>query len=108
MSKSNYEKCHVSYRGRMEREIDTAREMLRKHKKPCAAAVRELRDKTDLSLHESCSMIRCLWRDDKLEQLQVENAKLQELMDYMTPIAWYAGSERERNHMRELGIEVER
>jgi len=38
---------------------------------------------------------------------QAENAKLRELLDYMTPIAWYAASERERDRMRELGIEVE-
>ena len=36
-----------------------------------------------------------------------ENAKLRELVDYMTPIAWYAASERERDRMRELGVEVE-
>lgn len=36
----------------------------------------------------------------------VENAKLRELVDYMTPIAWYAASERERDRMREMGIEV--
>ena len=36
-----------------------------------------------------------------------ENAKLRELLDYVTPIAWYAASERERDRMRELGVEVE-
>lgn len=40
------------------------------------------------------------------EKLESENAKLRELLDYMTPIAWYAASERERDRMRELGIEV--
>ena len=39
--------------------------------------------------------------------LEVENAKLRELVDYMTPIAWYAASERERDRMRELGVEVD-
>ena len=38
--------------------------------------------------------------------LNDENAKLRELVDYMTPIAWYAASERERDRMRELGVEV--
>ena len=33
-------------------------------------------------------------------------AKLRELLDYVTPIAWYAASERERDRMRELGVEV--
>ncbi len=41
------------------------------------------------------------------EQAQAENAKLRELVDYMTPIAWYGASERERDRMRELGIEVD-
>lgn len=40
-------------------------------------------------------------------QTDVMNAKLQKLVDYMTPIAWYAASESERNRMRELGIEVD-
>ena len=35
-----------------------------------------------------------------------ENAKLRELVDYMTPIAWYAASERERDRMRELGVDA--
>ena len=33
-------------------------------------------------------------------------AKLRELLDYVTPIAWYAASERERDRMREPGVEV--
>lgn len=41
------------------------------------------------------------------EALQAENAKLRELVDYMTPIALYAASERERDRMRELGVEVD-
>jgi hypothetical protein len=36
---------------------------------------------------------------------QAENAKLRELVDYMTPIAWYEASERERDRMRELGVD---
>ncbi len=36
---------------------------------------------------------------------RAENAKLRELVDYMTPIAWYAASERERDHMRELVVD---
>ncbi len=44
-------------------------------------------------------------RAKKLE-LQAENAKLREQVDYMTPIALYAASERERDRMRELGVEV--
>ena len=53
-----------------------------------------------------------MWHDraetmrKRLSAAQDENAKLRELLDYMTPIAWYAASERERDRMRELGIEV--
>ena len=39
-------------------------------------------------------------------QLQEENDKLRKLVDYMMPIAWYAASERERDRMRKLGVEV--
>ena len=42
----------------------------------------------------------------ELDELRDENAKLRELLDYMTPIAWYAASERERDRMRKLGVEV--
>lgn len=41
------------------------------------------------------------------DRLKAENAKLRELVDYMTPIAWYAASERERQRMCELGLEVD-
>lgn len=43
----------------------------------------------------------------EIENLQAENAKLRELVDYMTPIALYGASEQERDRMRELGIEVD-
>lgn len=43
----------------------------------------------------------------EVAELEAENAKLRKLVDYMTPIAWYAASERERDRMRELGIEVD-
>jgi hypothetical protein len=42
----------------------------------------------------------------QIGRLKEENAKLRELVDYMTPIALYAASEQERDRMRELGIEV--
>ena len=41
------------------------------------------------------------------EMLDNENDRLWKQVDYMTPIAWYAASERERARMRELGIEVD-
>lgn len=37
-------------------------------------------------------------------KLKAENAKLRELVDYMTPIALYGASEQERDRMRELGV----
>lgn len=40
-------------------------------------------------------------------KLEAENTKLSELVDYMTPIAWYGASEQERDRMRELGVEVD-
>ncbi len=43
---------------------------------------------------------------DMMHRALDENAKLRELVDYMTPIAWYAASERERDRMRELGVEL--
>ena len=36
-----------------------------------------------------------------------ENDALRELVDYMTPIAWHGASERERDRMRDLGIDVD-
>ena len=42
----------------------------------------------------------------KPKDLERENAKLRELVDYMTPIALYAASERERDRMRELGVDA--
>ena len=42
-----------------------------------------------------------------LQEALEQNAKLREQVDYMTPLALYAASERERDRMRELGIEVD-
>lgn len=42
-----------------------------------------------------------------IEGLECENRRLRELVDYMTPIAWYEASEREHDSMRELGVEVD-
>ena len=39
-----------------------------------------------------------------LQEALEQNAKLRELVDYMTPLALYAASERERDRMRELGV----
>ena len=47
----------------------------------------------------------CLMRD-RACKAEVENAKLREQVDYMTPLALYAASERERDRMRELGVDV--
>ena len=42
-----------------------------------------------------------------LEKYRSENAKLRELVQYMTPIALYGASEQDRDRMRELGVEVD-
>ena len=42
-----------------------------------------------------------------LQEALEQNAKLREQVDYMIPLALYAASERERDRMRELGIEVD-
>lgn len=55
------------------------------------------------------------WEEQEMHEMQSEwedrlmneNAKLRELVDYMTPIAWYEASEQERDRMRELGAEVD-
>ena len=47
------------------------------------------------------------WHSQELKAAMDENAKLREQVDYMTPLALYAASERERDRMRELGIEVD-
>ena len=43
------------------------------------------------------------WYARRLRELEAENARLRDLLDYMEPIALYAASERERERMRELG-----
>lgn len=42
-----------------------------------------------------------------LQEALDENAKLRELVDYMTPIALYGASEQERTCMRKLGLKVD-
>ena len=42
----------------------------------------------------------------EVKRLEAENDKLRELLDYITPIAWHAASENERDRLRELGVEV--
>ena len=39
-----------------------------------------------------------------LQEALEQNAKLREQVDYMTPLALYAASEREHDRMRELGV----
>lgn len=59
----------------------------------------------NISRRELCDRIANIESD--LEDSKAKNAKLRELVDYMTPIAWYAASERERDRMRDLGVEVD-
>lgn len=98
----------------IKREIDAA---IRKQTMEIAIATGEMPDyvghKDEIyGLH--CDIGR-LERDNAELRTQLANvtesmgrveercAKLQELVDYMTPIAFYAASERERDRMRELG-----
>jgi len=53
---------------------------------------------------KSSLLLRIADTQARLELMESENAELRKLVDYMTPIAWYAASERERNRMRELGF----
>ena len=58
----------------------------------------QLRDQQDTAEHNFVRNAR------EYKRVCDENAKLRELVDYMTPIAWYAASERERDRMRELVV----
>ena len=44
--------------------------------------------------------------EEQVASLERRNTELRQLVDYMTPIAWYAASERERDRMRELGVDA--
>lgn len=57
---------------------------------------------TDQEYIDQCERERLM--QVSIDALDKENAKLRELVDYMTPIALYAASERERDRMRELGV----
>ena len=59
----------------------------------------QLRDQQDTAEHNFVRNAR------EYKRVCDENAKLREQVDYMTPIAWYAASERERDRMRELGVD---
>lgn len=117
MNMTNYELCHVSYRGNMKKEINAAREVLRKYGKSCADAVKELRHETDMPMTECGDMLRCLRRDAEIERIQVENAKLRRLVkealmankggtfwEYFDPYSFWAGWCKDAH---ELGIEVD-
>lgn len=60
-------------------------------------------------LQNDADLLRAMLSQVQTEKqcYMAENAKLRELVDYVTPIAWYAASERERDRMRELGVEVD-
>lgn len=64
------------------------------------SAARWYREQLDVAEHNQTRNAR------EYARLCHENVKLRELVDYMTPIAWYAASERERDRMYELGVEV--
>lgn len=63
----------------------------------------------DVSAEHSELMAQAMkWvHKEKVEPLEVENAKLRELLDYALPIAMYAASTEEGDRMRDLMREVE-
>ena len=78
MNSTTYQKCHPHF-GSLKEESTIAFKILEKYGKPCADAVKELRQETnDLSLPECNDMLRCMYRDRELERLSAENAKLRE------------------------------
>ena len=54
---------------------------------------------------QKCGTKDCPSLVDYVTNLEADNAKLRELVDYMTPIALYGASEQERDRMRELGVD---
>ena len=93
-------------------ETDTTREQLADALWCAEGCVRRLVERTSL-LNDQISKLRTefdkmdRWHSAELAAETEQNRKLRELVDYVTPIAWYAASERERDHMRELGVEVQ-
>ena len=63
-------------------------------------------DMEDLEGYDQMLRDRLRQETELRVKAEAENAKLRELVDYMAPIALYAASERERDRMRELGVEV--
>ena len=61
----------------------------------------KLREELDAAKHDLSLF------SERIVELGADNAKLSELVDYMTPIAFYGASEQERDRMRELGVEVD-
>lgn len=62
----------------------------------------------DVSAEHSELMAQAMkWvHKEKVEPLEVENAKLRELLDFALPIAMYAASTEEGDRMRELMREI--
>jgi len=42
---------------------------------------------------------------ESMGRVEEQCARLQRLVDYMEPIAWYAASPEERRRMREMGVD---
>ena len=69
----------------------------------CAEVEALKRDEWAAGFSAGCDAVEAAYEDGKA-YYEVENAKLHEQVDYMTPLALYAASERERDRMRELGV----
>ena len=88
-------------------QVDRLRELATKYGELESGAVRVVRISLDTGsvLREAADTILSL--RDKAQELQAENAKLRELLDFALPIAMYAASTEEGDRMRELMREVE-
>ena len=68
--------------------------------------IEKLQDESDKLREQVSSLVGRSFRTaDKTSCIEDDNAKLRELVDYMTPIALYGASEQERDRMRELGVD---
>ena len=115
----SYQSCH-RHLGHLTHEMDIARKLLLKHGSPCADAVKEMHRSVDMPISECSSMLRCMWRDMRLEQLEAENDKLRELLidvseevpwSFMDTTKYYMPLRADKLRkllcrMRELGIKV--
>lgn len=84
--------------------IEQLREFRWQHATNDEEAIPYINNVADAHEHERAKLRKQY--ETVLADYRSEVARLRELVDYMTPIAWYAASERERDRMRELEVEL--